>query len=517
MGICHHGAMPSTDTPSESDAQRPPERTGRRRAFVRVGLGVLVVAVIAGAWAVHDESRREEAAAARRAKHRRAVAQTKAGRALLAQGNPTAALEVFQSSRSILERLPEDSETLRDEILRDEILRDLADACESIGDAYVAQGDFARAAAAYRECAGLLSRSTIEVDRPDGREDRARVYERLCGLPLETGEEAAVLATARKLVALREALADEHLYGWARHRDLFRALIVLGNLQLSAGALDDADASFRSASVVNTQLRTAHPEDGPIWRDTFVVEGRHASVLFARGKIPEATEAFERLVADVNRPPATDDPAWALERGRLHVGLAEALLRVRRFRAATAHYRTSLALREQLESLMTPREEQERLRDRARLRQLEFLGRERAPWTPADLLALAYVHRELGDHAACARFLGIALEDESVRADVVGGHLFNAARVEILSADGALGPQERAARRERALAYLDEDLRRRRDAIQEARTRGAPARELGALESAYARHVENVRAGERDLAALRDDPRFAKLLATAGS
>ena len=133
---------------------------------------------------------------------------------------------------------------------------------------------------------------------------------------------------------------------------------------------------------------------------------------------------------------------------------------------------------------------------------------------PVDALAAAYAHARLRQwDGATARFAE-ALADEALRADLDRGCLFHAACAASLAAAGAAG-EARAARAQEGLAWLKEDVERRRAALQR-RLAGDVEREVAgalspeqraseeALRASVVAHLRAARADEPDLATLRE-------------
>jgi tetratricopeptide (TPR) repeat protein len=152
----------------------------------------------------------------------------------------------------------------------------------------------------------------------------------------------------------------------------------------------------------------------------------------------------------------------------------------------------------------------------AQYRRLALLKGDTQPESAADHLTLGYAYYGRKAFVKSAERFAAALEDERLRADLNRSNLYNAACAATLASDGLAG-EEASRWRKRALAWLGEDIRRRRDALALAEKElgeGAPpdrAARVRRIREAVESHFEHARVKDPDLASLRRTPEFEAL------
>ncbi len=106
---------------------------------------------------------------------------------------------------------------------------------------------------------------------------------------------------------------------------------------------------------------------------------------------------------------------------------------------------------------------------------LALLRDEVAPASPEEAITQATLFVTAGDHAGGVRAYRVALASEAMRADLAGRALFHAACCAAFAAAAEPDPAKRDGFADEAIAWLADDLRRRREQLAEAE-RGPPRR-----------------------------------------
>jgi len=243
------------------------------------------------------------------------------------------------------------------------------------------------------------------------------------------------------------------------------------------------------------------PDDLDALQRVVHVEQRRGRALAGQAEREAAAAAFTRSAAAARtRFDRTGDVLARMELGTSRCNLGDALVRAgdlvagrERLGAVVRDFRE---LGDAHPSAPQYRRYAEGLIDRARL----LLG-ERTPRGPAEHLEVAYQRSTEEAFAAAVESFAAALEDPALAGDLERANLYDAAcaaaraaaAAEGRTADGFAG---------RALEWLADDVRRRRRRVAAG----------GAGAASLARHLEWARAGDPDLAAIRDDPRFAEVV-----
>ncbi|MGH7296994.1 MAG: hypothetical protein ACRELB_18795 [Polyangiaceae bacterium] len=141
------------------------------------------------------------------------------------------------------------------------------------------------------------------------------------------------------------------------------------------------------------------------------------------------------------------------------------------------------------------------------------------PKQPTDELPRAYEMLCTGQHARAAKHFATALGADSARADLDASNLYNGACAASLALAAAPPGPEREGLAARALEWIREDVKRRRQAVvalDAALEKPVRATRRDALEENREQllaQIEEARAGDADLAALRLLPTFAAVFA----
>lgn len=364
-----------------------------------------------------------------------------------------------------------------------------------LGEKRQATGDAAGALTAFEEALGPARQSAGRIDaEPRSSEDLVAAFLRVAG----AREAAGRADDARR--AYEDAL--DRVRALVAHEPTNRRRVRLFVIAHEGLARLSGDPARAAAHLTEALER----HEGLVDQDPSAVELRGMAAHLAQqlgeqrgllGELEAADQAFSHGAGHA-RAILARDPEHAGARNQL-VTLLVSLARVRDAGVGPA---AAVPLFERaLEELRALRKPDAQLR--AFVEQALADARQRAGDSP---LAVAYRCHEAGDMPGAAAAFAQALTDERVRADLEGGHLYNgacaAARASALAAADAGGPL-----REQALAYLAEDLKRRRERV--ASLAPGPARE--AASAALQKHLTWARVEDEDLASLRGLPLFQAL------
>ena len=279
------------------------------------------------------------------------------------------------------------------------------------------------------------------------------------------GHVLEALSTYADVVEIKERIVGLDPANAERVHELAISQQQLGKVQETAGRLDQAQASFEKALETLKGIETETARHANWMRNRAVIGNLLGDLHVKRGKAKEAVPILRAALADHGRALALD-PALARE----HAGWER------------------------------------------RVREAELLAGERETRTPADHVDLAYALYKAGRWAEAAAAFEKGLEDETQRDDLDRGNLYNAACMAALaSAEGE------ATWRHKALAWLQEDLRRRYEILRILDERLAGAITEGQrvrferVRGAIRRHIDWARTGDPDLESLRGRPEFDAL------
>ncbi|MHC4550166.1 MAG: serine/threonine-protein kinase [Planctomycetota bacterium] len=341
-----------------------------------------------------------------------------------------------------------------------------------VGDVLEAKGDAAGHLDCLRESLAICRRyAGLDPDTLDRRRTLSVSLERLACAHEDRGDWNEALKLNRESVAIRERLVarePEHL-GW--QGDLATGLQHIGLNLRNLGRLAEAAESCRKAIEVSRSLVQRHPQRAGLLDQlsrnlfqlalVFEAEGNFAAAAQALGEAREVLETAAKL--------APQGAGW------------------------------------------------QRLVEKRYLR-VALLAGERSPDNPADRLVLAGALYDRKEYARSAKHFAMALEDAAVRGDLERYPLYNGACVAALASAAAKGA-EAAKWRARALEWLAEDLRLRRDVLQriEQELKGEVAADRRAAlqrrRESLRGHFEHARTKDPDLASLRGTQEFEALFA----
>jgi non-specific serine/threonine protein kinase/serine/threonine-protein kinase len=283
----------------------------RRHRIGAVATGLVLAALAAGIWATLREARRARAAEARA--ERRFDEDRKIANSFLFEfhdairdlpGSTAARALVVRRALEWLDALAKDS--AGDRALR----RELADAYQKVGDVQGNPfmqnlGDLKGATASYGKAVALLEPAVAGPDPTDAeRASLATAYLMRGALRLYEGSAEEALATAKKGLALRQALAAEAPGDAARQMDLSQAWQFVGFDAAAAGKPAEAANALAAQAAILDEQRRLRPSDRNVRRSlgqNLFLRGsasKRGDPAGALAKLRQAEQIEEELVVE---------------------------------------------------------------------------------------------------------------------------------------------------------------------------------------------------------------------------
>ena len=265
-----------------------------------------------------------------------------------AQGDLTAALENYQRTIEIMERLTSADPN------NAEAQRDLALSLDRLGDVQQVQGDLTAALANYRLSLDIREFQDIAAPRyaEEVQRDLASSLERLGDLQRMQGDLPAALENYQRRLEIMERLASAYPSSVGVQRDLASSLERLGDVRGAQGDLPAALVNYRDSLDIRELQASADPSNAEMQRDLALNLDRVGDVLRAQGDLTAALVYFRRSLvirerlasADLSSLQAQRDLALSLDR----VGDVQQVQGD--LPAALANFRRGLAIHERLAS-----------------------------------------------------------------------------------------------------------------------------------------------------------------------
>ena len=482
------------------------------------------------------------------------------GGVLSTRGDWTGALRHLREAIATRRRLSENDPTNTTR------LHLLADALTNLGDLQAQRGDWRGLDEVYREALEIRKRlCALDPSNQEWQLDLCKDLSRSgdCRLQDRDLEGAELRYREANALARNKTEAPSPDPSW------FRLLLItaskLGGVRHALGDADGALDYTREALAVSRRYAGLGPEDPDRQRTLSISLSRLGSALRARNAPQEALKLHLEATAICERLVALDPKqvTWQLDLVGSMESEGMALRAMKRFDEAAEKYRASTEISRSLvrahptnamplvylgtglynlglvlenhgklaAAVTVLREAADTLGSAAKLapqwasrqriveqryRRAALLAGEQAPRNAEDSLLLAIAHSARKDHSESARHYAVALEDAKVRADLNRFNLYNGACAAAL-ASAALEGEEAAQWRTRALEWLGEDLRRRREIlaqIDEGLAGDAEPERRARLEKqrqSFLAHSEHARVKDPDIASLRGTPEFEAL------
>jgi serine/threonine-protein kinase len=353
----------------------------------------------------------------------------------------------------------------------------------------VARGRLREAEAVLREVAAL------DPENARDRRSLAVALGYLGRLFTKSGDRASALPPTEEATALLRWLAARDPTNVGARRDLRMTLETLGDLRRNLGDLTGAAEVYLEAAALTSGAESSVPP-----RELFMALTSAAQAAFERDEQEVAGRGYVDALKVARLRLAADPQVVAARRD-----LCVVLVRLSDVRINTGDQAGGVALIEEAVELHRPLVDA--LPDKYRQEHAVFnevladATAELAREGPTGALALAYARLERGAAASAVEAFAAALVPEAICADLARANVYNAARAASLAAAAAPDEAARAALVEQGLVWLADDLRRRRALAND-----------DAARAALAHHLDRVRSGDPDLAALRRAPRFVTLV-----
>src|SRR5215470_984383 len=208
-------------------------------------------------------------------------------------GMPIALVRKILDRAEALQRQLADSRETTPDLRRSESV-----ALNELAEAFVAQGDVARAlAAAERSRAVMTELVASNPDNTKWQRDLSISHDRLGEVLLLAGRREEALGAYRKSFVIRErlALADPGNPDW--QRDLAISHDNIGSVLLTTGGGEDALASYRKGLAIKQALASRDPANGQWQRDLAKSHEFVGEVLITLGRREEGFVAYQQSLA----------------------------------------------------------------------------------------------------------------------------------------------------------------------------------------------------------------------------
>jgi len=428
----------------------------------------------------------------------------RAGDVQAKMGRAEAALASYRSSLEIAERLA------RKDPANAAWQSSLVESHACVGDALLAANDAKGALAHHRAALAIVQKLRAQDPSNTGRlrdevmahKDVGEALRKLKDIPGALASYETSLELARLMVERDPANAI-----W--QRDLSVSLDRVADLHNAGGDRDAALKLYRESAAIRRRLAEEDPANADALRGVAVSMNKIADVLRRQGDVPGSIEAFRESVAIYEKVNALDPTNAVWQRGH-----SIALLRLASTLTARGDYDEALqrgraALQVHAGAVKLAKAYAgEHAGFEKTLRRIGLLAGTIEPDGASDQLQMGYLLRSSKDYRRAAKHLEAALADPEVRADLVNGHLYNAACAAALAS--TLGGADAGTWRDKALQWLGEDAELRREEIRklDLKLGTAPSARLEAERRRHVDHLARALSEDADLAALRDLPAF---------
>jgi uncharacterized caspase-like protein len=230
-----------------------------------------------------------------------AVSHIKLGNIRLAQGDLPAALQNYQTARTMLRDL---TATEPDHL---PWFGDFAMADDKIGNVLVTQGDLADAAQVYQESLSIKKQlANNEPERADLQRDLTISYDEIGALARTAGQLDNAQAAYEESLKIRLALAEKEPQDAERQRDVSVSHDTLGDLLRERGDAEGALSAYRKGQVIVEQLVDRDPDNSELKRDLSVGNAKIGNALSDQDKWPNALSAYQEALSIARLLAATD-------------------------------------------------------------------------------------------------------------------------------------------------------------------------------------------------------------------
>jgi tetratricopeptide (TPR) repeat protein len=230
------------------------------------------------------------------ARHDRPWGLVETGDILTTIGETGPALEAYQSSKLVAERLvalaPENVDWQRD----------LSISLDRIGEVLVAQGELPHAEQAFRS--GMDIRKRLAEQDPGNahwQRDLSVSLDRIGDVLVAQGELPQAEQAFRACMAIARRLVEQDPGNAQWQRDLSISHNKIGNVLVAQGELPQAEQAFRAGMDIRKRLAEQDPGNAQWQRDLSVSLDRIGDVLVAQGELPQAEQAFRACMAIARR------------------------------------------------------------------------------------------------------------------------------------------------------------------------------------------------------------------------
>ena len=278
------------------------------------------------------------------------VSHDQIGDVLRAQGNLPAALDSYQASLAIADRLAKADPGNAG------WQRDLSVSHDRIGDVLVAQGNLPAALDSYQASLAIRDRlAKADPGNAGWQRDLSLSHDRIGDMLVAQGNLPAALESYQASLAIADRLAkaDPGNAGW--QRDLGTAHQQVGDILREQGDLPGALTNYEATLAIKQRFVISTRDNASAPRDLSVTHNRVGEVLAAQGLTEAALAAYSRSLGILEhlaeKNPHDDDLQRDLD--YVHNRIGETHLAEHNSQEALESYMKSLVIRERLASSAT--------------------------------------------------------------------------------------------------------------------------------------------------------------------
>ncbi|WP_202297501.1 caspase family protein [Mesorhizobium sp. 131-2-1] len=221
-----------------------------------------------------------------------AVSHTKLGNVRMTQGNLPAALENYQTARTML------SELTAADPGQLEWFGDLAMNDDKIGNVLVTQGNLAGAARAYQESLSIKKElAGHEPERDDLQRELTITYDEIASLARAAGRLDDAQTAYEESLRIRLALAAKDPDDAERQRDVSVSHDTIGDLKRERDDPAGALAAYRDSLDIVERLASRDPDNTELQRDLSVGNTKVGNALKDQDNWPAALSSYRQALS----------------------------------------------------------------------------------------------------------------------------------------------------------------------------------------------------------------------------
>jgi tetratricopeptide (TPR) repeat protein len=273
------------------------------------------------------------------------VTLSEKGDALVARGDVMGALEAYQDSLALFQRLG------NADPWNAGLQRELCYAYDKVGGALMAQGNLSQALKTFQSSFAIAERLAKAGPSNAGwQHDLSASYERIGDVLMAQGNLTGALKSYQDSLAIRTDLTKIDPSNARWQRGLSVSCISIGDVLMAQGNLTGALKSYQDSLAIGESLARTDPSNAVSQRDLSISYERVGVVLLAQGNLAEALKSYQHTLSIAQRL-ATANPSNAGRQFDVSVSyehVGDVLLAQENLAGALKAYQDGLAIRTDL-------------------------------------------------------------------------------------------------------------------------------------------------------------------------